>query len=712
MKTQVFRVLESLHQGYGDARRVRRKFSYNRCFGSIDPTVPGEIRAGYRIRTIDYGADDLRQDRVCAIVEWTDASSTNEPMILITGDVSGAAGKTLKYQHGVITLDGTLADVPVHAALHDDGSGTGYYYTCYVNGSTKIQRRHRDGTLTTFTNLNARRLLSLQGDLYLVVTVGTLGYNNAVAKIPQGTAITLALAQPAGTLVGWANTHINTLTHCQRSVVVCKPEGIYIYDRGLDKWVNKAPWLELSPHADTGKVTWHEGTDLIVGLGFGGALRFDGEVVEGHELLDAGATPNLDTTAQVVQAAAAMRQGAIVLTQACAKLNQEAGGDSGAASPLIFAKSPDTGATWATDYGAEVRNLDPTDAANLDALASATGRMLVGFPEPFYGFRAMLLFNTQANNNVAAMSARISTAGGFQAIAIVDGTTLETGESLGTRGNVLFDADPILAGWVPTAITIAGVSRTRYWMELAWSADLSATVRIQSMEIIPWRPSIAGSGDGADWDAAFGKDGWDRAGVLPHVLLSGRDSLGQHVVHDLGCLPEPEVTKAMLHGVMAGAGGTNNHLVRAGFRHGVLIAAPTKLYIIDRPLHDAALDEWPTLHDKGLIELPFVDLEGYTRVQEVRLDGRDWHAIGYAWFRYDDGHPWQKLQTFNELPVVIPVVGGGHGRRAQIALGYVMTSAQQMAPGTPTITDVEFVATDDHADATPLRLPRKSPAVV
>jgi len=716
MRVPVFR---SGHQGMGMTSIPVpgvREDSYAHCYGSVDMRTAGAIRPGPAM-TFAAWPSAFATDPPQVAVTWRD--SNNRELILCS-----AEARTFKIQNNVATLDSSLVNAVTGGCIHDDGSGVQYYYTCYTGLTTapKVQRRNKAGTVTSTTNLFAERMASLFGDLYLsAYPSATATAASGICKIPAGTDPGTA-SMPARTVVGFADSPIVNIVGVRRQVIVLKNEGIFRYDRATDQWINLARWLETAPHPQTGWAYCYRGSDLIVFLGFGGAVICDGDSAERYDLYDDYATPDQDSPPQTITAAATLKSSALLVTSRYAKLSRGQAGTSGAAPQrLIFAKSTDNGATWATDYGSQVTDADETTEAVLDALSAATGYMLIGFDEPFAGWRWTL---SQLNSNAATLSAEISTSGGFSSIPIIDTTINDAGTvSLARGGRGQFDAGGIVSfsggqnplnrnpSWAKTQITVAGTQYTKYWVRLRWSGNLSATVRISRMELIPYRPDALALPDGFGGVKTTLLEQWQvDVGLLPHVLIL-RDADGHRAVHDLGSGPvlATDDISIVLYARIGDPSGDS--------RYGITMLGKRGYHNILLPEDDRGdFSAWPYRHDRSGVVLPMRDLaaltgrEGPFRLTELLVDGRDWLGTGYLLWRFDDGYPWRLAGQFDALPARMPVASGDVGDRLQVAVLWNMASVQ-FNPGQPQVNRIT-AEVEPQPGVTKRRLPRQSPPVI
>ncbi len=699
-------LFESGHEGYGDAQRENikqsydlfrghsRLYSYNRVLGNMRLSTPGEAAAGELVETITL---PFALPPVFA-AEWVTPSG--DPVIYVVGAtaVSGAGTcAILAVSGGAAILIATIASgVASAGAMHDDGSGVPYLYAATaglndgidLGSNAKVVRMSQAEGMATAANLVADKLLSLNNDLYITLAPGGGSSTRCgVGKVPAGTDPFTA-AQPSLTVVGFAGAGINNIVAAGdgRAPIVLKPDGIYAFSLALDVWT---PLGRIPYHADNGKAFWYEDSDLCVALGEGGAVRVNGTTLRPYDPLPLLISmPDVSTPTQVIAAAGQMRQWGVLVTKPGAKA-QRTGGVGAGAKQVTFLKTINGGTTY-TDQSANVNDANAASSASLANLPASTGGLVaVGHPQPFVGVYFDIPHNP--NSNAASMTALLGSPLGAS-ITIYDGTQ-SAGASMARTGWVICASDPIAGGWVPT--TLNGV--TLYWMLFTWNAALDAAMDVAGISVLPWRPSID--------PAIFPLDGLDRAGAYPHVLFSRADDTGKHIVHDFGpvltgVLPEPGPV------LYANGGGGVINQDRALWIFGTAAAARIALQPDDRP----EMYAWPLLGGHGGFEMPSVDLGEVSEIDSLTIDGIDWNATGYCYYRFEDGKAWSRSPAFDTLPVTFRNLGGRAGQMLKVAIAYTLTAAQQRPAQRPRIKSV--VVQPRPSSQHPSRLPQQTPPVV
>ncbi len=685
-------------EGYGDSRVLpqKRQNSYNRTSYNADMRWPGEMREFF-INPLPVGV--FHNNAPIYITEWED--TVPNPLILYVAD-----NKIMKIQAGAVTTDTTLAAVATGATMHDNGSGVPYLYVAEggVPGAAKVQRRDRTGAITIATNLYADKLLSLAGNLYITAassTGPTNGITNGIGVVTVGTDPNVA-AQPALTVIGNPGRKINNITAVRYAPVCLKQDGSCADDRLSDTWLNHANWMKDLPHPDNGKVYWYEGTDVCIALGMGGAVRFNGFVAIPYDLLPLeDTTPDLDTTTQLIAAGGTARHWGALVTQIGAKRQRNGGaGDPtqptglGAGSTPNVAKSTDAGATF-TSYGSQAFDGDPTTFADLSALPGAgSGQVYFVHSQPFQGVKLSVL---AANANAATWTAAVWNGTTWVNIGVVD-LTLITGNTvtLGRTGWMMIASDPVAAvGWKRGGIGVLGA--TQYQLRLTVSAALSASVQVNAVDFLPWRPSLD--------PVNFSVDGMDRAGMYPHLLFSRTQGDGAHVVHDMGRLQNADEVGAVIYAAVGGASlNDDRQIVICGKNY----VTWTSMSLDDRP----AAFGWPVNSINVLVERPGIDLGVVARLNAVELDGFDFRRQGFLYYRFEDGRPWTLAGEFRSLPARIEVPSSDRvGDVIRFAVGWKAGADGGAMPMSPRITRVDAFVTPCPGLVAP-RLVRNTPAPV
>jgi len=595
-------------------------------------------------------------------IQWTDSVGVFPAILYLVGK------KIMMVRFGVVTEVGSnvLVASATGGMFDDDGSGVPYLYACFggTSGSAKIARMNRAQTVTIDDDVVAGLLLSLNGKAYRTVQatsglavsqVSVCAYSTERFTLSNwGTAIT----------VGFAGTEINALVAVRNAAVAVKPEGIFAYNEALNQWVNYTPAWRSFWHLNNGKGSYFLGDALVVPMGDGGAVIFDGNNVRPFDPGGLLATPNEHTTASQFTAVGAMRHWIIGATPSAPNAKLISAGSS-----LLFKYTVDDAAF--TTESADVRDLDLDTKAELPANAAL--KVYIGWDRPFTAFHFATGF---ANLVVRTMTVKVGTTAGSPGTYTTVGAkntgfrdfTELAGAPLGQTGNVVLMVDPVAStGWVKT--TVGGTEA--YWMQLSFSGALTALTSWLTCQLVPWHPSC---------DVAnFPLDGLDKSGNFPHVLY-GRQEQGA-IWHDMLSLSEPDDIGAVL---FADVGGTNlNHnrnLVLIG-RFGVwTVSVPAD----DRP----GIEQAPFLHNIGLIEAPAFEpaVGKLVRLTAVRINGHEFDPVLFSSFFYyawDYGKKWTRLGS---RPLRPPeVLTNPHrtdkGNRFRWAFGWKQTAAAAALSG-------------------------------
>lgn len=624
------KLFKSLHAGYGDSFDVRNTkrmeeytsdenttLRYNRVHGSMDARWPGEFRMGQQLQKL---ASSVAHDLTPVFaIPWTDSVGVFPAIIYLVGK------KIMMIRFGVVSEVGSdaLGSSNVTGGMFDDdGSGVPYLYAAFgaPSSSAKIRRMTRAQVVTTSADVYGALLLSLNGKAYRTIqpTSGTSACQ--VSVCPYGLDRFSVANWGTATTVGFAGTDINALVAVRNAVVAVKPEGVFAYNQALDQWINYTPAWRSFFHLDNGKGAYFLGDSLVIPMGDGGAVVFDGNNVKPFDPGGLVATPNAHTTVAKFTATGAMRHWIIGATAGPAKSKLLSLG-----STLKFLQTVDDAAF--TDDSANVRDLNLSTGSTLPANAAL--KIYIGWDRPFTAVR----FDTGLANAVArTMTVKVGTAPatyttvGAKNTGFRDFTEL-AGAPLGQSANIVLMVDPVQLGWVQT--TVNGI--TAYWMQLTFSGAMTASVSWVNCLLTPWSPSVDVTN--------FPLDGLDKSGNFPHLLYGRQDQ--QAIWHDMVSLPEPDEIGAVLFGDV---GGTNlNHsrnLVAIG-RFGVwTLSVPAD----DRP----GLEQSPFLNANGLIEgAMIIPQEGHiVRLKTVRVDGHELDPTkftGFFYYTWDYGVKWSRL---------------------------------------------------------------------
>lgn len=266
--------------------------------GSYKSTLHGIVASGgfapffQRDSHVSWVPGSVIGADVIQALEWE--NSAGDPIILVAlkRGVSGLAGSAVINRinpDGGIEEDvggvggggGELGTIPM--VLHSDGGTNPFVVVCY-NADQNIRWRNLAGawSVAAGTPSQASGLFSENGNLWAVLTNGY-----QVRKWPAGTNGATSIAG-AAIDVGDASSKINGVGLLGQSVMVfVKPDGIFLYDIDTDRFENIYTGLEKNPHPLTGIGTFTWGNEVIVPLGWGGAVR----VLPGPSIVPASPLP-------------------------------------------------------------------------------------------------------------------------------------------------------------------------------------------------------------------------------------------------------------------------------------------------------------------------------------------------------------------------------------------------------------------------------------
>src|SRR3990167_14332 len=304
-------LFKTSHEGFGNERLVSEG-AYHRVYGSIDPRWPGRFHLGLRVRSL--ASTSYTRTPIFA-TEWT-ASDGVSPLVYY---IAGA--RVMVIQNGALSQVGS--DFPDNATggmFDDNGSGIPYLYACFsgVAADAKyIRRMDRAQTFTTSVDAVAHRLLSLNGKAYRSITPTGGTVNCRVSVCPSGSDRFLAASWGTPQAVGLAGTEVNALVGLRQSPVAIKPEGIYAYSDGLDRWVNYGHFGDH--HPDNGKGSYSMGDYIIVPMGSGGAVHFDGFNARSADPITINSSPGLHTTSNALQVVGQTQHWMVAATKPVAK---------------------------------------------------------------------------------------------------------------------------------------------------------------------------------------------------------------------------------------------------------------------------------------------------------------------------------------------------------------------------------------------------------
>ncbi len=665
------KLFRSWHNGFGDADEVHFNHRmeayasteavttrYNRVHGSVDARRPGQVRMGMQVKRMAQTNHDLTP---VFGIEWTDTNGIYPAIFYLVGTA------VKKVMFGGATTAATLAANATGGMFDDDGSGVPYLYACFGatagGGGTKIQRMNRAQTVTQSADVVADLMLSLNGKAYRTITPTAGTVPCQVSVCPYGKDRFVLANWLAGVTVGFAGTKINVLTVVRQAPIAIKPEGVFAYSADLDQWVNYALSWRTHMHLNNGIGAFFLGDRLVIPMGDGGAMVFDGNNLLPFDPGGLDGTPNLHTTKTKFTSMSALRHWIVGATPSDAK--QISAGNS-----MLFLYTTDD--VSFTDASAAVRDVDLTTKATLPS--SAGLKVYIGWTHPFVNMR----FDTGlANTNAATVTAKVGTAPAtYSAVSVVDFTSL-AGATLGQSGNITMLVDPVdTTGWVQT--TVNGI--TAYWVQLSFSGALTANITWLNCLIQPWYPSIDKTN--------FPLDGLDKSGVLPHILFGRGDQTvgpaGTAVWHDMVSLSRPDDIGPIIFGDVGGTGmNRSRHMIAIGrFNVWEILTADD-----DMPQREPV----PVLNDVGLIEGPsIVPQHGFlVRLKQVKIDG---HGFDPAWkfffyHSWDSGKTWSSGSTELQVPILQDFNDpNDRGYRFRWAMGWKGTAGEAL--DSPCVTEV------------------------
>jgi len=447
-----------------------------------------------------------------------------------------------KIQASAATSDLTGSYEFTGSAMHDDGSGTAYWYLC-AGTSEHIRRRTSAGVWTQDDDVHADLFRSVNGDLYK-----TLGAN--IYKCPAASDPFTAANWSAAIQVGTPQWNITGLASAGNAPIVGKPDGLYRYNAADSKYEDVLLGsLKSCAHPDNGKgmSTWRE--FALYPLHDGRLLAFDGfRVYDWSPMKDA--TPDRDTPYgfRLTAFASAGPQG-FYAAQDIGNVRTQQG-----ISKVYWFDA--TGAGTYNDITTNVTDSKPSTTGTVGALG--TGDYLyVGATAKFQG----VYFNQTSTGTTA-----IAVSGEYWNGGWVDAALVGV-KSLATTGCMfsLNDFDD----WVNTN-TVNAVTGL-YWWRISLGALANLTVTIKELYIIPHRPPV-GIAAGNDYT------GIDRVNLVTHILYcrprgdeaDWSDIAGMYLQTPCNRL---EVTQAAV--TADNAGDKLSVLASIGYRHILLGGRPT-----------------------------------------------------------------------------------------------------------------------------------------
>lgn len=680
-------LFESAHEGFGEQLATSPN-TYHRVLRGFDASIPSQLHFGDFITRITH-ATALGRPPVWA-GEWVDTDGQTPAVFYLSGR------HIMKFTGGASSEVGSsaLAQISTGATFHDDGAGVAYLYIAEGTAGN-IQRMNVAQTVTTGT-VARDKLATISGSLYGSARPSTVFCG--ISFVSPGADPFTEANWSSTTIVGWPTTPINDIKQLRGIPVVLKPEGIFVYNRNIDLWENKTPAWEALPHPDNGRGAFSLGVAIIVPLGRGGAVIFDGYNVRDFSPYNERSTIDADTTPQVISVIASTLIGMLAVTSVSRgpeggqgdksahgrpfgtllnqKLTRRGGSDDSGSDVLgnRFFKTTDNEVTF-TNYTTQVNDGSWGTSADLSSLSTAAAGdyFYVGHPRPWQGV-GLYMLNT--NGNASTTTAEIWNGSAWVAITITDFTIGESAMNLNRTGLIIFTQDPIELDWATR--TLGTDPQACYYARFQVSAALDATVNIAETTLLPWRPSIDVTN--------FAIDGMDRAGCFPHLLLGSPTPGGGATWHDLGAVMTTatsvdEISCLLTAEVGGTYGNATNKLVAIG-KHAI--------FLYENSLTEA----WPFIAPTGLIEFGAVrPAEGKTvRLRSVTVEGRNFSGITNMWFywRYLPTEAWSRKALGPRGNSTITISDDTGGTEFQWALGYSMSLDTVVRRPTITYATAQF----------------------
>ena len=384
-----------------------------------------------------------------------------------------------KVQAAAVSSDLAGALTFTGSAMHDDGSGTAYWYLCAGTGE-HIRRRTSAGVWTQDDDVHADLLCSINGVLYK--TIGANIYTCPAASDPFTAANWSATAIQVGT-PQWNCTGIASAGNAS---IVGKPDGLYRYNAADSKYEDVLLGsLKSCAHPDNGKgmSTWRE--FALYPLHDGRLLAFDGfRLYDWSPMKNATLDRDTPYGFRLTCFASAGPHG-FYAAQDIGNVRTQQG-----ISKVYWYDA--TGAGTYNDITTNVIDGKPSTTGTVGPVA--TGDYLyVGATVKFQG-----LYLTQtAIGNTDVLDVEYYNGSTWLTIDAIGLTSLDIDACVFSAG--------ALANWAQVAVN----SQTKYW----WRFKLTGggTTTIKELYLVPHRPAV-GIAAGNDYT------GIDRVNLLAHIL--------------------------------------------------------------------------------------------------------------------------------------------------------------------------------------------------
>ena len=404
-------------------------------------------------------------------VSWLD---TTDYLLLHT---QGA--QVNKIQANVAAVDLAGAQPFTGSDMHDDGSGTAYWYLCAGTGE-HIRRRTAAGVWTQDDDVHADLLRSINGDLYK-----TLGSN--IYKCPAASDPFTAANWSAAIQVGTPQWNITGLASAGNAPIIGKPDGLYRYNAADSKYEDVLLGsLKSCAHPDNGKgmSTWRE--FALYPLHDGRLLAFDGFRVYDWSPMK-NASPDRDTPYGFrLTAFASAGPDGFYAAQDIGNVRTQQG------SIKVYWYDA-TGAGTYNDISENTTDAKPSTTGTVGP-TGAGDYLYIGSDQKFQG---VYINSTVSGTCGSDWIVQYGTAGSWASpsqYGLMD---------LNTDGAIFFKDD--LDDFVQKSVN----STTKYWMRISVGGGGTATIK--ELYIIPHRPPT-GIASGTDLTAI------DRLNLVSHVL--------------------------------------------------------------------------------------------------------------------------------------------------------------------------------------------------
>ncbi|MEK0324547.1 MAG: hypothetical protein QQN63_02490, partial [Nitrosopumilus sp.] len=261
---------------YGDAIENRlRPGSYAGTFHML--VEEGQMAPFFKFTTIGNTWTETIKSKP---IEWVD--NNGDPIILLLSGTE--VGTTPIVQAEIITSGGSRSIDELFSAghtfyvnfkdlslvFHSNGSTVPYVFACFGSdgGDDAAMFRNKAAIWVNCSGTPSKwdGAFSENGNLWVIIN-GFEVRNFAAGTNPaSGTA---GAAIPVGSST-YDITGAGLLS--RRQIVFIKPDGLYVYDEEIDQFHNIFEGLARNPHVDTGKGTFTWGSNLVIPLGWGGAI--------------------------------------------------------------------------------------------------------------------------------------------------------------------------------------------------------------------------------------------------------------------------------------------------------------------------------------------------------------------------------------------------------------------------------------------------------